>query len=140
MTKMKKLLISMILFILVAGFGLAYNTQVMGTIYDASSNTVSGADVSVTCNSIIKTTTSGATGEYLVTYPQADCGFNTTVYVTATKDDQTGNGQGLTCVDAKICYGIPVALVDVTIPEFTVIAGLVAVIGTVGVIIYRKKD
>jgi hypothetical protein len=136
---MSRLAIFGMMFLLTIGFVSALNTQVLGTVYDASHNPVIGADVSVNCNDVLKTTTTALDGTYLVSYSKVVCGFNAPVHVVATKDDQTGENDGLTCASVDDCEGIPVALVDVTIPEFGVIAGAVALIGALGIFMYRRK-
>lgn len=138
---MNKFFIVSMMFLMTVGFASAivFNTQVLGTVYDGE-GPVSGAAVNVTCNAIVKSTISDVDGTYLVTYPQEDCGFNTAVHVVATKDDLTGENDGLTCISSEICDGIPVALVDVTIPEFGIIAGGIALIGALGIFIYKRKQ
>jgi hypothetical protein len=138
--KLNKFFILTTMFVLMVGFVSAFNTQVPGTVYDASSNPVNGASVDVTCNSITKSTVTGSDGLYLVTFAKADCGFNTPVHVVASFDEQTGENNGLTCANVDICEGIPVALVDISIPEFSVIAGSVALVGALGIFIYRRKN
>jgi len=127
------------MFLLTIGFVSALNTQVLGTVYDASKAPIVGANVDVTCNSVVKTTTTASDGTYLVTYPKAVCGFNVPVHVVASIGDQTGENDGLTCANAELCQGIPVALANVTIPEFGVIACGVALVGALGIFLYRRK-
>jgi hypothetical protein len=136
---MSKLAIFGMMFLLTIGFVSAYNTQVLGTVTDGADNPVEGADVTVLCNDIPRYDVTDVNGNYLVSYPQGDCGFNTPVHVTATFEDVTGENDGLTCVSKEECYGISVALVNVTVPEFGLIAGTVAMIGALGIFLYRRK-
>lgn len=111
---------------------------VAGTIYDGSHNNVSGATVTVTCNGVNESTTSNVDGDYYVTFAPGVCYFNDDVFVNAVKGSATGSNEGNMC-SGEDCE-IPVALIDVTVPEFSVMAGAVALIGALGIFVYRRKN
>ncbi|MGV8086875.1 MAG: hypothetical protein ACP5N1_04550, partial [Candidatus Woesearchaeota archaeon] len=50
-------------------------SAVAGTVYDQDANTVSGASVDVTCNSVTESTVSNAVGDYYVTFAPGVCYF-----------------------------------------------------------------
>lgn len=118
-------------------FDAATPSVVTGTIYDKAHNTVADANVSITCNSIVKTTTSLSDGSYSVEFLANDCGFNTPVIAHAQKDGAEGTATNSTC-DGKECF-IPVAIVDVTIPEFGLLGAMVIVIAGLGIIAYKRN-
>ena len=76
-------------------------------------------------------------GSYNVEFTQAECGFSDWVWVTATKDGQSGHSTGETC-DGEECF-IPVALVDVQIPEFGLLGAMMIVLAGVGIVVYKRK-
>ena len=117
---------------------------VTGYVYGADHTTpVEGATVTATCNGHAATAVSSdADGSYYVIFDSAVCGFNAPVTVTAVKDGQNGVGNGFTCAlseNKDTDCEIPVALVDVSIPEFGVIAGAVALVGALGIFLYRRN-
>lgn len=134
---MNKLLIISVMFLSTLSMASAYSI-VTGHVYDVSASPVIGATVVVTCNSLNKTATTNSLGIYSVLFTDDLCPFNTAVHVVATKDSASGSNNGFTCESSEIC-DIPIALVNVTIPEFGVIAGTVALLGAVGVIVYRRQ-
>ena len=117
-------------------------TVVSGKVFELNSSVVDGATVTVNCThnnvSTLKTTTSVADGTYSVVFPVAKCAPGDVVEVTAIKDDATGTGDG-TVEHSGRCI-VNTALIDVTIPEFGVIAGTLALIAGIGVIVYRRKN
>jgi hypothetical protein len=135
----KSLALVLVAALLVAAPALASSlTVISGTVKDASSTPVSGATVAVTCNGNLKTTTTGLDGKYYVTYPQSKCKDGNTVSIHATKDDMSGDGTGT--VEGGVCI-VNSGFVDVTIPEFGVVAASVAFVGAIaGFLILRKKN
>ena len=111
---------------------------VTGTVYDQAHNNVSGATVTVICNNVTESTTSNIDGDYYVTFAPGICYFNDPVTVNAVKGSASGSNEGNMC-SGEDCE-IPVALVDVTVPEFGVIAGAVALIGALGIFVYKRKN
>ncbi|MEM4710894.1 MAG: hypothetical protein QXL18_03040 [Candidatus Woesearchaeota archaeon] len=142
---MKNILITILGLVLLAGFVSAYPTVVTGTVYDSSSNPVVGASVTVVCEhsgvNSTQYTTSVVGGTYIAqffNYPTVECDYGDQVWVTATYNDLTGSATGNACSEETNCP-IPVALVDVTIPEFGVIAAGLALIGAIAIFAIRRK-
>jgi hypothetical protein len=115
-------------------------TYVTGTVTDSGNNPMPGVALSVQCNSDSTTTTSEADGTYIIGLPNPSCKPGDTAYVTATAYDVTKSGVVCDSVLDHINCHIDIALVDVTIPEFGVIAGAAALVGALGIFIYRRKN
>jgi LPXTG-motif cell wall-anchored protein len=81
---------------------------------------------------------SGVDGKYYAFIPQLNCAVGDNVLVQAVKDDATGQNNGSVGYDEQ-CR-INTALINVQIPEFGVIAGGLALLGALGVVIYRRKN
>jgi hypothetical protein len=117
-------------------------TVVSGTITDNSAAVVSNAAVTVTCTHGLvdtqKIVMSGVDGKYYAFIPQLNCAVGDNVLVQAVKDDATGQNNGSVGYDEQ-CR-INTALINVQIPEFGVIAGGLALLGALGVVIYRRKN
>jgi len=117
-------------------------TVVSGTITDNSNVNVADAAVTVTCThgsvDTVKDVVSGVDGKYYAFIPQLNCAVDDNVLVQAVKDDATGQNNGVVSYNSQ-CK-INTALIDVQIPEFGVIAGGLALLGALGVVIYRRKN
>ena len=117
-------------------------TVVSGTITDNSNVNVADAAVTVTCThggvDTVKNVVSGVDGKYYAFIPQLNCAVDDNVLVQAVKDDATGQNNGVVSYNSQ-CK-INTALVNVQIPEFGVIAGGLALLGALGVVIYRRKN
>jgi hypothetical protein len=117
-------------------------TVVSGTITDNSNVNVADAAVTVTCTHLgvdtVKNVISGVDGKYYAFIPQLNCAVDDNVLVQAVKDDATGQNNGVVSYNSQ-CK-INTALIDVQIPEFGVIAGGLALLGALGVVIYRRKN
>ena len=122
-------------------------TVVSGTITDNSNVNVADAAVTVTCTHVgvdnvsvdtVKDVVSGVDGKYYAFIPQLNCAVDDNVLVQAVKDDATGQNNGSVGYDEQ-CR-INTALINVQIPEFGVIAGGLALLGALGVVIYRRKN
>ena len=114
-------------------------SAVGGTVYQADKvTTVSGAAVDVTCNGVTESTSTNLVGDYYVTFAPGVCYYNDPVSVNAVKDGAKGSNDGVMCSAGK-CI-IPITVIDVTIPEFGVMAGAVALIGALGIFVYRRKN
>ena len=141
---MKKLLIALMAlcaFVLVSAAVHAYPATVTGTVTDMGANPVEGATVEVTCTHLSVdtklSTTSLSDGSYFVVFDNEDiCDFNDLISVKATKDSQEGTNDGAMC-DGEECI-IPVAIVDVTIPEFGLVGAMIVLLAGIGIIAYRR--
>ena len=112
---------------------------VTGTVTDSEGNTVEGADVTVDCNGYTGYATTNVNGDYFVCFDAADRGFNDELYAEATKAGLgTGHNDTETMCGETECF-IPIGIVDVSIPEFGVIAAGIAVVGALGIFLHRRK-
>jgi hypothetical protein len=137
----KTIILTMVFALLVVGMvSAAGPALVTGTVTDGSSVPVSGATVSITCMSESATTSTDVSGNYIAQLNNPSCIAGSIAYVTATKDGQTGHNSGAVCAIGEEGCDINVAFVDVQIPEFGLIAASVAVVGALGIFIYRRKD
>ena len=110
-------------------------TDVTGVVTD-NFVPVAGAMVTVLCNGNTETDTTDAQGSYLVTYLTAQCPFGSTVKVTASKGGRSGISSGtVTGVTTKL----NLAIVNVSIPEYGLIATLLAGAGGLGMISYMRS-
>jgi len=136
---MKKLLgLVLGLFLFVAMVSASSLTVISGTVYDGDGNVVSDASITVECNGYYKYATTDSNGNYQVVFPQSKCADEDTVTITAEKDGlgsntNEGTVQGGECV-------VDTAIIDVTIPEFTVVAAGLALVGAVaGFAVMRRN-
>jgi hypothetical protein len=118
-------------------------TVISGTIYQADNTTVvPNAAVTVTCthNSIdyVRTTTSSGVGSYGVVFPVSQCTVSDSVLVEAVSNGADGSNTGT--VDHTGRCLVNTGIINVSIPEFGVVAGAVALVGALGIFVYRRKD
>jgi hypothetical protein len=97
---------------------------------------VAGATVTVLCNGHTEVDTTDAFGSYLVTFLAADCPFGATVKVTATKDNKSGVASGTI---QGITTKLNLAIVNVSIPEYGLIGGILAGGAGVGMIAFARR-
>jgi len=125
-----------------------HSTFVSGSIMDATNGNalVSGADVTVTCNGVVKTATSDALGGYEVQYADWECATGNDVSVSASWNGLNGNSDTITWSSGTSQIGCLELVIDVAcgdvplVPEFGLIAGVTAVLGALGTFfIVRKK-
>ena len=113
--------------------------KVYGTVYDQQSNPVAGADVSVTCNSITQTDVTNAIGDFKVSYNYPQCLPGSTVFVYATANGASGTASGIMQDGPGTRFAI--ALVNVTIPEFSTLTAAVAFfLAGSGYLFLRRKQ
>ena len=145
---MKKILFALMALFVVAFIGMANavgSAAVTGTVYYSDGTTaVDLATVTVSCthNSAVTTLPDVYTnviGEYNAEFDPANCGYTDAVQVHAVKDTMAGDGSGAMC-DSKNCTLLPVAIVDVTIPEFSLLGVMLIVLAGVGIVAYRRKN
>jgi hypothetical protein len=110
---------------------------VTGTVYDQSNAVVPNANVMVTCDTQTGYATTDANGAYYMCFDADVCGYNDELYAEASTETASGSNTGEMC-DEKECF-MPIGIVNITIPEFGVIAGGIALIGALGIFMYRRK-
>jgi len=125
----------------VAGIGgavahaLPPETEVTGIVTEHG-NTVTGATVTVKCGATTKTDMTDSSGTYLVSFTAAQCPPGSIVTVSAQKGSMTGSKQGrIVGVTTKLNIG----LVNVSIPEYGLIGGILAVVLGAGAIMYTRR-
>jgi len=113
-------------------------TLVTGTVYDKDNKVVPGKDLTVTCTHdgvpTSKDVTTIEDGSYQVVFPKNACQTDDVVVVSTT-DDISNSG---TVTNNCNCV-VNLAIIDLTIPEFGVIAGGLALVGALGIFLYRRK-
>jgi hypothetical protein len=115
-------------------------TRIYGTIYqDTITNPISGANVIVTCDIHIGTTTSNNDGSYSVTLDGNTCSNGNLLTVYAEKDGLTGIAEGT--INDSVELNLNLATVNVPlVPEFGVIVGIVTAMGALGMFfVVRRK-
>ncbi|MFH1249056.1 MAG: hypothetical protein V1660_02800 [archaeon] len=141
--KITKLFVAFLLAgIFAMGFAAAVDpcaALVCGTVFwENPVTTVANADVDVTCNANLLSTTADVNGEYCVCY-ETGCTTGDTVTVTATDIPSGASGTETGLVDLLGCT-LNVAIIDVFIPEFSAIAAGIALIGSgVGFAMLRRR-
>jgi hypothetical protein len=154
MVKMNKTLSFMILgvmTILMLGAVSASTTIIAGKIYNSDYTAIiQGADVTVTCDGNMLTTTSGDDGAYKVQYTNV-CVDGNSLTVYAEKDSLTGSKTGTvkeTCGPSdkdnncliEVLEGTDVAIVNVPlVPEFGTVVGVLTALSAVGVFFFVRK-
>jgi hypothetical protein len=120
------------------------NTVIGGTIYKENvTNGIVGASVEVICShdgkDYTETTTSISKGQYSVTFPCDECDYTDGVVVNAEKDSLSGTNDGsVSMIYPGLSLNVGIVNVDL-IPEFGLIAASVALIGALGIFLYRRK-
>lgn len=121
-------------------------TLVAGKIYDSpnfeTANGVSGANINVTCNQNLLTTTSLSDGTYSVSFDPTDlCPEGSIVTVVAEKGGVSNSGTGDVHDYTALMPDLYIGVVNIAlIPEFGLIAGALTFVGAVGLFfIIRKK-
>jgi hypothetical protein len=117
-------------------------TVISGTVYEADNTTiVANAAVTVTCThasvDYVRTATSAVSGSYGVVFPVSQCAVGDSVLVEAVKGSADGSNTGT--VDHTGRCLVNTGIINVSIPEFGVIAGAIALIGALGIFVYRRK-
>lgn len=114
-------------------------TNIGGTIYNSDySSTISGANVTVTCNGFNKNTLSNANGVYSVEFIASECTVGDSVTVVAVKGSLSG-------VETESVYDfgltVNLAIVNVPIvPEFGFVLGLATLLGAVGIFFIVRRQ
>lgn len=115
-------------------------SDVAGTITNAG-NPVAGASVSVTCGSTTLTSPTTVAGAYFVQFSSTDCPAGSTAHVTATKGGSSGSSSGTVNNLVSEPTVINLAIVNVSVPEFGIVAGTgAALVGGAAFMIVRRQQ
>lgn len=138
---MKKVIVGILSVVMVAG-GFASGahaappqTVVTGVVTN-NHVAVAGASVTALCNGHTETDTTDAHGSYLVSYPNADCPFGSTVKVSAHKGSESGVASNTV---RGVTTKLNLAIVNVSIPEYGMIGSVLAGGAGIGVISYMRR-
>ncbi len=111
-------------------------TDISGVVTH-NSNPVTGANVTVVCNSYNGTSNTDNTGTYLVVFSSAKCPNGDTAYVTATSGDLGGVNSG--AVNA-LTARLNVSIINVSlVPELGIVTGFGATIIGGGTFLYIRR-
>lgn len=140
---MKKKLLGMIMaaVLLIAGasggvvHALPPETDVTGIVTDGGTP-VPGAMVTVKCGATTKTDTTNASGTYLVSFTAAECPPGSLVTVAAKKGTKAGTTTGRV---VGITTKLNVGLVNIEIPEYGWLGGLLALGAGTGTVIFVRR-
>lgn len=117
-------------------YAISSTTDVSGVI-TINSNTVNGANVVVICNNHSQTTITDSKGFYTVRFSSTDCPDGSKATVAATQNNLGG------VVTAPIQTGaiaaFSVNIIDTSVPEFGLLAGLVAAISGGILFLYIRR-
>jgi len=129
--------LGMVVLLPAATFAASAKTDISGVVTN-NGHTVAGAKVTVVCDNHSKKDTTDANGSYLVQFPAANCPDGSKATVVATKGGLGGvNSKNVTAQTTKL----NVAIVNVSLPEFGVVAGIgAAVVGGGAVVAIRRKQ
>ncbi|MGV8172323.1 MAG: hypothetical protein ACP5OA_06550 [Candidatus Woesearchaeota archaeon] len=139
MNKIFGLVLGVFVFALLVGMVSAVPmTVVYGQVMDADNNPVAGVDVEVTCthNSVdtLKIVQTNDAGKYYAFFGSTECNNgDTAVAHTDGAEDLSG-----TVTDEKCRVGT--LEMNLQIPEFGAIAGAVALVGALGIFLYRRNN
>ena len=118
-------------------------TLIAGKIYNADySDTISGADVLVTCDGTPHSlVTSSSDGTYSVTYDDEEqCGYGDTLNVYAEKDGLSGYKEG-TIHENAFDTDWDLAIVNVPlVPEFGFFIGGLTIVSAIAVFFFVRKQ
>lgn len=111
-------------------------TTVVTGVVTKGGTPVGGAAVSVECKGHTSSDTTDASGSYLVAFSAGDCPFGSTVKVTAAKGDMSGKASGTVRGETT---KLNIAVVNVEIPEYGLLGGLLASGAGIGAIAFIRR-
>lgn len=123
-------------------------TKIEGKITDFNGNPVANAEVYIVChhdgNDYYNTRQikSSALGNYTYVFQRSECDTGDIVDVTAQKDGMSGSGSGEVKLEKEVgAARINIAIVNVSIPEFGVLAGITTILASgISFLIIRKRS
>ena len=118
-------------------FAAANTIDVKGLI-TVNNKVINGASVVVVCNSQNLVTTTNVQGSYTVHFDAIDCPVGSKATVVATQNKLGGVNTGL--ITSSSPTTVNINIVNATVPEFGIIAGIVAVIaGGIAYLVIRIR-
>jgi len=115
-------------------------TWVSGTVVGSDSSPVNSGSVFVQCNGFSRNATIQANGTYAVSFPQTECITGNTV--TASASTSEGSGANSAPVQDTNVNGpvvdLDIAVIDISVPEFGLIGGIVSAMGAAGAFMYMR--
>lgn len=142
---MKKVISVGIIFLLVMVSVVSARTLINGKIYNSEyTNIIEGANVEVTCNGNLKTTTSADDGSYAVDYDEIDrgdgsCNNGDDLNVYAYKGGLSGSNSGIIHDDYIMDWDLAIVNVPL-VPEFGVFVGALTILSAIGVFFFIRRD
>lgn len=97
---------------------------------------VNGANVTAVCKSFSKDAHTNKQGDYAIEFTVDECPDGETATVVASKDGMGGSGSGE--IDG-VTSTLNIAIVNIAVPEFGVIAGMVGAVGAVGAFLVIRR-
>jgi hypothetical protein len=110
-------------------------TDVSGVVTEGGV-TVAGATVTAKCGATTKMDITNASGTYLVSFTFAQCPPGSTVTVTAKKGTHSGTATGKV---VGLTTKLNVGLINVSIPEYSWIGGVIATGAGIGAIAFTRR-
>ena len=139
---MKKLFIFGVLIAMVVLFvgAVSAKTLITGKIYNADyTETISNANVEVTCNGNVENTSSLDDGSYSVTYSEFDCNSRKDLNIFATTESGLyGSNGGVIHDNAFDKWDLAVVNVPL-VPEFGFFVGGLTILGAVGIFFFIRR-
>jgi len=115
-------------------------TVITGTVFGPDGTPVNSGSVSVQCGTASLATQSRPDGTYGVTFSQNNCKVGDTAAASASTPE--GSGSDSEVVQNSVVNGpivdIDIAVIDITVPEFGLVGGMITAIGAVGTYMYMK--
>lgn len=127
----------------VAQVPLFEQTLITGTVYGAGGNPVNGGDVTIRCGTGSINAPIQADGSYQIFFPQSQCKSGDTANVHAFTSQ--GEGTNSASVEDTTVNGpvvnldVAVINVNIAVPEFGAVTGLVSMIGAAASFVYLKS-
>jgi hypothetical protein len=114
--------------------------MVEGVVSGSNSNPVDAANVSVTCNSVTLNGTTNSSGFYFIQFDNGVCTTGMNVTVNASKGSENGSQTGTMLDNGTAGFvKLDVAIVNVPmVPEFGLITGALALLGSAGSFLFAK--